>query len=320
MSAKYNPLVGGPGTGPFTYFQEDAVKRLQELFDKRTGWYEITPEDAAFIVAAQGKNRPLVESRANKIASAILNGKWCPNGQSLILSHDGELCDGQHRLRGCIIANKPITTFVVYLHENADTSFFDTIDQGKPRTAGDRLALEGVRWHNLAASIVRQTLLWERYGVIDTGHGSGNRSKGSGARDTIKVSVGDIHEYHKKHRKRFEEATAAVSLYINLLRGWAPASLVGFVYCQAALRNQKKADEFLHGLATGENLTSDSPVLKLRKRLQQEALQKVTLPNRHILALTIKAWNDFAENRHGRLLSWHEEKEGFPAFATGALS
>ena len=46
---------------------------------------------------------------------------------------------------------------------------------------------------------------------------------------------------------------------------------VGWLYMMARRQNIKKADEFLHGWATGEDLTAGNPILALRGRLNEAA-------------------------------------------------
>lgn len=294
------------------------MKRIGRTKGDKSGWYILEPADATHLVENQIKNRPLVEGRANRIAKDILEGKWTANGESVVLTHHGKLLDGQHRCRGVIIADKAILTYVVWLpQDRPEEAVFDTINIGKSRTAADRLIIDGVDHGTIAAAIVRQTLLWERYGRIDAsnrqGYGAKDKTGTGQPRDTVVVSTGDIRKFYREHKTRLDAATAAVALYQNLLRGWARPSSVGFVYAQASKLDQKKADEFIHGLATGEGLSGNSPILKLRKRLQQEVISRAALPARHSLALIIKSWNAFYNGDDGGRLAFHES-EGFPTF------
>lgn len=293
--------------------REAEMKKLGSMKDTRDGWYSITPADALLLVESQDKNRPLVESRAEAIAEAIKANRWSANGESMVLDHTGNLIDGQHRCRAAIIANMAITAYVVHLPKAPRADFFDSIDQGKTRTAADRLSLEGVKRDKLAAAVARLLIQYDRYGWTDTGGSRDDRQKNTAKRH---VTVTDIRIFNEKHRERLEEATEAVGGYAALLRGWIPASLVGFVYYKAAQEDKEKAAEFLHGLATGENLTANSPAFQLRKRLQSEAIAHSRLANRHTAALAIKAWNSFYTGVSKEKLQYNEAREEFPSFAT----
>ncbi|MEH7879332.1 hypothetical protein V7799_17715 [Rhizobium laguerreae] len=58
----------------------------------------VTPEMAENILAARGPNRNVSASVINKYARDMLAGRWQLNGQTIKISKDGQLLDGQHRL------------------------------------------------------------------------------------------------------------------------------------------------------------------------------------------------------------------------------
>ena len=110
----------------------------------------ITPEWAADkLRTTNNRNRPLSERYAERLAQDIKNGHWIPTHQGIAFSENGNLLDGQHRLRAVQLAGLPVqmlvTTGISTNQQNGiliDT--FDVIDGGKMRSVGQRLSLDGM--------------------------------------------------------------------------------------------------------------------------------------------------------------------------------
>lgn len=113
---------------------------------------EITPDDAASILAKNDNNRSIRKDAAAAIARDIAAGNWKFNGDAIRIDTAGNLIDGQHRLKACIIAETPIKTVVV---RNLDNSARVTIDAGRARTNSDRLRMSGVKNASHLSSTIR---------------------------------------------------------------------------------------------------------------------------------------------------------------------
>jgi len=84
--------------------------------------------------------------------SAMIEGEWLYNGEAIKFDRDGRLVDGQHRLEAVVKANKPIAFLVI---RGLDPEVFKTIDTGKKRSAGDVLAIKGVKNPNAVGAAMR---------------------------------------------------------------------------------------------------------------------------------------------------------------------
>ena len=73
----------------------------------------ITPIMAQAWLQNQEVNRPIRKDGVNKIATDIIAGNWCVNGETIVILENGKLKDGQHRLTAIIQANCPIPSVVV---------------------------------------------------------------------------------------------------------------------------------------------------------------------------------------------------------------
>jgi hypothetical protein len=93
----------------------------------------LTPALAQMLLEKNPNNRRLSEQRAIHLANAIRRGEWQLNGESVIVSEDGSLLDGQHRCRAVVIAEMAIPVILV---EGVPSKAFTTIDIGEKRSIG----------------------------------------------------------------------------------------------------------------------------------------------------------------------------------------
>lgn len=97
------------------------------------------------------KNRKFRLSRAREIAKDIKQGRWRFTGDTLKVGDDLQVRDGQHRLRACELAGKPIKTLVVL---GVPTEHFDAMDTGHGKTPADIFGLAGIAYAQQTAGAV----------------------------------------------------------------------------------------------------------------------------------------------------------------------
>lgn len=98
----------------------------------------ITPAIAKNLLELNTSNRPCKQDWVDKIAAAMVRGDFEFNGDTVRISSDHVLLDGQHRLLACVKSGVPFWTILV---ENLDYSVSDTIDQGVIRGVMDILKM-----------------------------------------------------------------------------------------------------------------------------------------------------------------------------------
>jgi len=102
----------------------------------------ITPEDAEKILEKYNQsNRSLSLERIKKLANSMAENKFELNGDTIKFC-DGNLVDGQHRLKACILAKKELPALVCLIKESA----VKTIDTYSARSGQNILELKG---HNV---------------------------------------------------------------------------------------------------------------------------------------------------------------------------
>lgn len=119
--------------------------------------HTFTPDEAEYLLANHNnKNRRLSNTRARSLADAMKKGQWKLNGETIVFGSSGNVMTGQHRLRACVIAGLPLTTWVV---RNVPDEYFSTMDQGAKKTAGEILGIDGETNSNYLAAVARWVLL-----------------------------------------------------------------------------------------------------------------------------------------------------------------
>jgi len=274
------------------------MKRTREKDDKRNGWYEISPADAANLLNSEPmKNRTLSELNARKICEAIKGNRWTDTGESIILDSNGRLADGQHRLRACVLADKPISSFVVFMPDRLGATFFDGIDQGKMRNSADRLGMDGVRYAAAAASVCRMVIAYEQ----------GTPSMASNGRHNPSW----IRRVYESRSFAIDSAIEYCSGFQKELTGLIPLSVLSFCHMMASEVNQSKALAWTAAMATGENISRTSPIYLVRRILNEEARRgsHTKRTRKSLLGLLAKSWLHYLNGETPKFISFRSDEK-----------
>lgn len=251
----------------------------------------VTPAMAQEFLKANTSNRPLRKDYVAELASTMRRGEWSLNGETIKFAKNGRLLDGQHRLSAIIESRVPIDIMVV---RNVDDGAFATIDMNRKRTAADALAIAGYPNEKLVAASVRLILLL-----------SDNKPNAR-----VVYSHTQIKEWCDAY---FEE----LSRFIPLGRMVAKSNMCesSIVVALCYFFNQKDpsaTNTFFSRVADGVGLRNGSPIAALRSRLTTNATSPAKLPRVDVVALIIKSWNAYREDRDIDVIAWRSD-EGFPS-------
>lgn len=209
----------------------------------------VTPAYAKKLLASNKTNRKISKANCNRILTAMRNGEWKLNGESIVISKNEQLLDGQHRLTALVEYGSPLPMLMVF---NADDSVFDTFDQNKLRNGADTLHVEGVQNSKECASILRLVFL------------NDNKLIGEGFAFQ-KVSNSQILQTAKAYPRYTEAASLAVQLAKSSVRGsivWNK-SIMGFLLLHNLMNPSEGADVFFEQLSTKIGWSSTSPAYVL---------------------------------------------------------
>jgi hypothetical protein len=252
----------------------------------------ITPERAAEIMDQNIINRRINQANVGFLVDQINSEQFVFNGESIIISNEGHLLDGQHRLMACIKANKPIE---VNLVEGVPFEAMSTIDQGRSRTAGDVLGMNGAMNANNLASIAKRIIT--KFGQ-DVKRGSA--PQGSRNKSILKVSNTEILEFvHRKGELIKALTEFSIHLYNTGTKIVSAAQIGAYIYLFSYEDDTDgtKAINFFREVMYGSNMGKTSNIaMKLRNRLIDEKISSKTSTEAAKRSMIIKAWRLYKED------------------------
>jgi hypothetical protein len=237
----------------------------------------ITPEVAKEWLDKNTNNRPISQGRVELYAEDMRNGRWTgENGQTIVFSSTGELMDGQHRLSAIVASGKSQRMLVV---RDVRKAAFDTIDNGRARTPGDILALEGIKNSTLVASIARSAYLYIA--------GYSQRSSSVSRIEltdfvTANPYIIEVAAKLKHHKVKFWNAAIGAVIFLGNMDG----------------KYSTNVSHFLEGLSTGTNLNKNDARYALREwEINQRTHKGKIVRQEAAFAAAARAWNAWVTNR-----------------------
>ena len=262
----------------------------------------IGPGEAAQLLGRNTHNRKLGISVVRKYAADMAAGRWRGlTAEPLAIDSDGVLQDGQHRLHA-IVASGVTVDFWVLL--DADPQDYDVIGQGKVRTIGDVVGMDGIASAADIASAARIMLLLSEHGNETW---SGN----------IPITRGLLLATVRRHRDMLGHAVRESTQLRPL--GMPRVQYAAVMALAIDGHPSGLWDEFHAKVRDGINLDRGDPALALRDwaigfragrrgRLSSGGSSAQQLKT----AVIAKAWNAYAEDRPVRLLRWRREELPMP--------
>lgn len=230
---------------------------------------KLTPALAELLLAVNPDNRNLSDIYTAMLAEVIERGDFVLNGETIVISEDGLLNDGQNRCSAVVASGRAIwTVFVFGIKREARF----TQDQGRKRALGDMLKMKGVLNHNYAAHATKVLYAYDR------GWGAGGKT----------VDVTRLAEYYEANTAIQASLTPARAVYERVGGSIGLYAAVHLIFSRI---NQKQADAFFTGLAEAIGTTGRSdPVIKLRNMILAAQRDGTSLSDNNLAAAMIKAW------------------------------
>lgn len=202
----------------------------------------ITPEIAAVLLGANPDNRKASGNIVEQYAGDMRNGRWLVTGEPVIISGDGLLNDGQHRMMAVCKAGVSVQMMVVRGVERDSRS---ALGIGKPRSAGDILQMFHLAGGRACAALAAMLMLYENTGKrsISTYRHPISKTaviERAMADDRLKLCVSFSQKYHKL----------------------IPPKHVAFA--RYVIPDSYKSDAFFDRLNDGIGLDQGNPILVLR--------------------------------------------------------
>jgi hypothetical protein len=112
----------------------------------------ITPEMAKRCLAKNPQNRPINEFKVAQYRDDILRGRWRLTHQGIAFDDEGNLIDGQHRLRAIVAAGIPVEMLVT---RGLSRNTIIAIDEGLKRSITARGVFLGKPWRKEHGAVAR---------------------------------------------------------------------------------------------------------------------------------------------------------------------
>tara|TARA_R100000697_G_scaffold80046_1_gene92169 strand:+ start:168 stop:1031 length:864 start_codon:yes stop_codon:yes gene_type:complete len=220
---------------------------------------EITPDFAEKILENKNrKNRGIKPANLKRLITAIDNGEWTITNQGLAFDSDGNLLDGQHRLKAIVKTGK---TLPIMVARNMDPKIFNCVDTGVARTAADGLFIHGVSSSKHLAAGIKVYLLYKRY------------PRGSWTFATIPTHQEILGEY-QDNTEIYNKISNDMSCFHRKFHFFNLS--VGIPMYKLILEKNYSEEvylEFWTQFSEGTNLEIDNPILSFRNQMMQKGFR-----------------------------------------------
>lgn len=249
---------------------------------------ELTPELAKLLLSRNEHNRPIKARYVDVMASDISAGRWALNGETIIISRDGLLNDGQHRCAAVVAANRSIGTMMVFGVERDSRT---TVDGGAARNVGDYLQMDKIPNGTNVAATARKIMEIEEYGKLVS-----NAESRHSKQEVLERSIKDlkIQDSVRFCRKPGFGKLGALSMLAT--------SHYLFKRVDASA-----ADEFMKKLIVGDQLQQYSPVWTAREKLLNPGGR---LSQNEKLKAIIMGWNNWRAGKTSIKTVTHTVRKG----------
>jgi hypothetical protein len=240
----------------------------------------ITPEIAQRILEANVDNRKVSSRLVETVKHDIESGHFQCNGETIIISDEGTLNDGQHRLLGIIAAGKAVDCLVCW--GPVRKSRF-TIDAGAMRSTTSLLSMQSVSNAGVASVVAKNLFAF--------------RKRMTHADQKAGISKSDVvAEYHGQ-RAIIDTAVARFQgeSFVRSTRTTA-AVAAAYVIISAAGAPAVDREAFFTKLSEGANLDRGSPILHLRGKLLEQGGDYNSRRTEARLELVLRYWNAWFSN------------------------
>lgn len=266
----------------------------------------ITPEIAKKMLKQNLINNRIIDwPTIREYARQMMNGIWYEHtGESIKITENGTLVDGQHRLLALIEANVSLRFKVDY---GVPEIAFKYIDSGKRRSAGDKFHCAGIlNSRNMASGIIR-------YLVLKANRTIGNKGINVKTSKRNGYSFTELLDVYNQQPKIWDAA-------LNMASNWYSKSgrllkATEFLAFYMFLRDISEDDAFVFMEKFGEgiNLSNNDPIKLLREKLTNAKLNPTMVLTGYVkTALIVKTWNYFRTNESIKVLRFSPDIDNFP--------
>lgn len=228
----------------------------------------LTPILAQALLERNPDNRKISSAVVERYARDIATGRFTFNGESIIVSADGLLNDGQHRCAAVVKAGRPLRTVLVFGPERESRM---TLGQGKVRLVADHIAMQGLPDSASYGAIAGYIWQYRTHKRLATDQ-------------YLRPTKAEILATVESYPDIADSMSSIGRQGAHLLGG---RSLLAFCHWVFSRRDRDGATAFMLALGSGAGLSARDPILVARNRL----LSRERLTPNEKAELIFRAWN-----------------------------
>lgn len=252
----------------------------------------ITPQKAGLLLDKNTENRRVTSNHVLFLSKQMASGDWLDNGETIKISKDGILLDGQHRLNAVIHSGVTVEMLVVY---NLNASTFGTIDTGRKRSAADILYKHKKKNHVHLASTAKMIIYFRTVG---------SKNEDFNSRYVTNNQVAEMSLNNLVLQSSVSKCSGLKTVKIILT-----PSISAFLHYIFSGYDAKIAEDFFDILDKGTS-ERDCPVYQLREHLNRNKMQNIKSTQQQKIMWVTKYFKMYIENkRTSRFMNRYDEDE-----------
>lgn len=251
-------------------------------------------------------NRRVNRRKVDQLVNQMKAGEFENTGEPIIISDDGIINNGQHRLLAVVEADAVLDMDVRF---GIPRKAFSKTDTGTSRSSADVLSIKGVKAGSQVSSTIRLLILYRR-GLPESIREfvtNDEVARGFDEWPDVEEVVSSVNAH------AFPKAVRSTPLYAT-------------AFMASRTPQKGKLENWLDAVATGLEVGRDSPAYQLRERLLRGIDAPIGTREGQLerFALMIKSWNLWAKGgtvtmREFRWTSVGKNAEPFPALSGAKL-
>ena len=260
----------------------------------------ISPSDAKFLLEMNQKNRAISKETLRKYISDMADGGWKDSASQIQISSEGNLLNGQHRLRAILSSN---TSQILTVTEGVPEESLSVMDVGRGRTPADALSVIDTKNYNVAASAIKLWKTWqEGFYPIDM---TTNRFRHGNQNHYLrKMSRASQIQYVLDYANTTPNLEYICDLARQTSLQYRPlsSSVIGAFLIQANEMGRNTFEmsvDFCEKLQSGAGLNESDPILVMRNRIQSWILgnEYRGFSIGYKMKILIHAWNAWVRGK-----------------------